>query len=101
MFREAAQHVTAERSAELQPLSDAMVIDKVMQRDESALAALYNCYSAVLSALPNRILRDTQAGEEILQDILLQLWGSPSRFDSSSGSLPGWADHDRSESRHL
>jgi len=38
----------------------------------------------------NRILRDTQAAEEILQDIFFQLWRNPSRFDSTRGSLPGW-----------
>jgi RNA polymerase sigma-70 factor, ECF subfamily len=38
----------------------------------------------------NRILRDTQATEEILQDIFFQLWRTASRFDASRGSLPGW-----------
>jgi RNA polymerase sigma-70 factor, ECF subfamily len=82
--------VTAERSAESQPLSDAVLVEKVMQRDESALAALYDRYSGMLSALLNRILRDTQAAEEILQDIFLQLWRSTGQFDPSRGSLPGW-----------
>jgi RNA polymerase sigma-70 factor, ECF subfamily len=82
--------VTAEGSAELQPLSDAVLIEKVMQRDESALAALYDRYAAMLSAVLNRILRDSQAAEELLQDIFLQLWRSTGQFDPSRGSLPAW-----------
>ena len=61
-----------------------------MQRDESALAALYDRYAGMLSSVLNRILRDTQAAEEILQDIFYQLWRTASRFDASRGSLAGW-----------
>jgi RNA polymerase sigma-70 factor (ECF subfamily) len=70
--------------------SDAALIERVMQRDEAALAALYDRYASMLSSVLNRILRDTQAAEEILQDIFFQLWRKPSRFDASRGSLPGW-----------
>jgi len=70
--------------------SDVALIERVLQRDEAALAALYDRYAAMLSSVLNRILRDSQAAEEILQDIFLQLWRDASRFDASRGSLPGW-----------
>ncbi len=70
--------------------SDAALIERIAQRDEAALAALYDRYASMLSSVLNRILRDTQAAEEILQDIFFQLWRMPSRFDASRGSLPGW-----------
>src|ERR1700676_2944845 len=61
-----------------------------MQRDETALAALYDRYAGMLTSVLNRILRDTQATEEILQDVFYQLWRNAARFDASRGSLPGW-----------
>jgi RNA polymerase sigma-70 factor (ECF subfamily) len=61
-----------------------------MQRDETALEALYDRYAGMLSSVLNRILRDTQAAEEILQDIFFQLWRTASQFDASRGSLGGW-----------
>jgi RNA polymerase sigma-70 factor, ECF subfamily len=70
--------------------SDAALIERITQRDEAALAALYDRHAAMLSSVLNRILRDTQAAEEILQDIFFQLWRAPTRFDASRGSLPGW-----------
>jgi RNA polymerase sigma-70 factor (ECF subfamily) len=70
--------------------SDAALIQRVVQRDEAALAALYDRYAGMLSSVLNRILRDSQASEEILQDIFYQLWRSAERFDSTRGSLPGW-----------
>ncbi len=70
--------------------SDAMLVARIVQRDESALAALYDRYAGMLSSVLNRILRDNQAAEEILQDIFYQLWRTASRFDPERGSLPGW-----------
>jgi RNA polymerase sigma-70 factor, ECF subfamily len=70
--------------------SDAALIERVVQRDQTALAALYDRYAGMLSSVLNRILCDTQAAEEILQDIFFQLWRNPSRFDAARGSLPGW-----------
>jgi RNA polymerase sigma-70 factor (ECF subfamily) len=70
--------------------SDAALMERVVDRDETALAALYDRYAGMLSSVLNRILRDTQAAEEILQDIFYQLWRTATDFDSSRGSLPGW-----------
>jgi RNA polymerase sigma-70 factor, ECF subfamily len=69
---------------------DAALIERVVQRDELALAALYDRYAGMLLSVLNRILRDRQAAEEILQDIFYQLWRTASRFDASRGSLAGW-----------
>ncbi|HEY0702712.1 MAG TPA: sigma-70 family RNA polymerase sigma factor [Candidatus Acidoferrales bacterium] len=81
--------MTGETVTELR-VSDAALVARIVQRDESALAALYDRYAGMLSSVLNRILRDTQAAEEILQDIFYQLWRSAEQFDASRGSLPGW-----------
>jgi RNA polymerase sigma-70 factor, ECF subfamily len=65
-------------------------MERVVGRDETALAALYDRYAGMLSAVLNRILRDRQAAEEILQDIFYQLWRTAPDFDAARGSLPGW-----------
>lgn len=70
--------------------SDAALIERIVRRDQSALVELYDRYAAMLSSVLNRILRDTQAAEEILQDIFYQLWWTASKFDPSRGSLGAW-----------
>ncbi len=70
--------------------SDQALIERIIARDESALAAVYDRYAGMLSSVLNRILRDSQAAEEILQDIFFQLWRMPAQFDASRGSLAGW-----------
>jgi RNA polymerase sigma-70 factor (ECF subfamily) len=70
--------------------TDAALMDKIVAREEAALAALYDRYAGMLSSVLNRILRDSQAAEEILQDTFFQLWRTASRFNAARGSLAGW-----------
>lgn len=74
----------------MQPAPDLALIERMMAGDETALSALYDRYSGMLFSMLVRILRDTSAAEEILQDLFLQLWRNPARFDASRGSLPAW-----------
>ena len=68
--------MSSETGTELRA-SDAALIERIVQRDQTALAALYDRYAGMLSSVLNRILRDTQTAEEILQDIFFQLWRAP------------------------
>jgi RNA polymerase sigma-70 factor (ECF subfamily) len=77
-------------TAPLQPVPDSALIERIMAGDEGALSALYDRYSGMLYAMLLRILKDTGAAEEVLQDLFLQLWRGAARFDASRGSLGGW-----------
>lgn len=74
----------------LQPGPDAALVERMIAGDEGALSTLYDRYSGMLFSMLVRILKDTSAAEEILQDLFLQLWRNPSRFDPNRGSLPAW-----------
>jgi len=58
--------------------------------DQSALAELYDRYSSVVYAVALRVLGDTMAAEDVLQEVFLQLWRNPAGFDASRGSLGAW-----------
>jgi RNA polymerase sigma-70 factor (ECF subfamily) len=58
--------------------------------DQSALAELYDRYSSVVYAVALRVLGDTGAAEDILQEVFLQLWRNPSSFDAARGNLGAW-----------
>jgi RNA polymerase sigma-70 factor (ECF subfamily) len=77
-------------SASAHPVPDAVMIERIMAGDEKALAALYDRYAGMLYGMLVRILKDTSAAEEVLQDLFLQLWRGAARFDASRGSLPAW-----------
>lgn len=77
-------------TAPLQPVPDSALVERIMAGDEGALSALYDRYSGMLYAMLLRILKDSGAAEEVLQDLFLQLWRGAARFDASRGSLAGW-----------
>ena len=70
--------------------NDAHLLDGVQQGDEQAMAALYDRYSRVVYSVALRVLRDTAAAEDVLQEIFMQVWRNPQGFSASRGSLGGW-----------
>lgn len=58
--------------------------------DQNAIAEIYDRYSSVVYAVALRVLGDTGAAEDILQEVFLQLWRNPGAFDSARGNLGAW-----------
>jgi RNA polymerase sigma-70 factor, ECF subfamily len=71
-------------------VTDAVLLRRVTQRDEMALAALYDRYGRLVYSVAMRVLNDSGIAEEVVQDIFHQLWRNASNFDSARGSLSGW-----------
>ena len=71
-------------------LSDAMMVSAIRSGDEQAMAQLYDRYSPIVYSVALRVLGDSDAAEDILQEVFLQLWRSPELFDANRGSLSGW-----------
>ncbi|MGB9029560.1 MAG: sigma factor, partial [Acidobacteriaceae bacterium] len=70
-------------TAPTQRVPDSALVERIMAGEEGALSALYDRYAGMLYAMLVRILKDTGAAEEVLQDLFLQLWRGASRFDAS------------------
>lgn len=54
------------------------------------MATLYDRYSSIVYSVALRVLQDTGAAEDVLQDIFLQLWRKPGAFDASRGNMGAW-----------
>src|SRR5438046_5607721 len=54
------------------------------------MTLLYDRYSSIVYAVALRVLGDTGAAEDVLQEVFLQLWRNPGAFDSSRGNLGQW-----------
>jgi RNA polymerase sigma-70 factor (ECF subfamily) len=70
--------------------SDATLVSAIRAGDEQAMVQLYDRCAPIVYSVALRILRDSAAAEDILQDVFMQLWRNPDAFDASRGSLPGW-----------
>jgi RNA polymerase sigma-70 factor (ECF subfamily) len=54
------------------------------------MAQLYDRYSPIVYAVALRVLGDTAAAEDVLQDVFIQLWRNPGAFDASRGQMAAW-----------
>jgi len=70
--------------------SDLALVTAIRSGDQGAMAALYDRYSSIVYAVALRVLQDTGAAEDVLQDIFMQLWRNPGAFDSSRGNMGAW-----------
>ena len=70
--------------------NDMRLVARLRAGDQMALSELYDQYSSLVYGVALRILQDTGAAEDLLQDVFLQLWRKPGAFDSSRGSLGAW-----------
>ncbi len=69
---------------------DDALMSAVRSGDELAMGALYDRYSGIVYSVGLRVLGDTGAAEDILQDVFMQLWRNPDIFDPKRGSLGPW-----------
>jgi RNA polymerase sigma-70 factor, ECF subfamily len=71
-------------------LSDVELLHAIARRDEQALASLYDRYRVILFGLTVRILNSREEAEDVLQEVLLQVWRRASDFDEQRGRPFTW-----------
>ena len=69
---------------------DNALVAAIRSGDQSAMGALYDRYSSIVYSVALRVLGDTGAAEDVLQDVFMQLWRNPGAFDASRGNLGAW-----------
>jgi RNA polymerase sigma-70 factor (ECF subfamily) len=71
-------------------LEEADLIERICSGDENAMADMYDRYSGIIYGVALRVLGNTSAAEDVLQEVFLQLWRNPQAFDANRGRLAPW-----------
>lgn len=71
-------------------VSDHALLWGIQNRDERALADLYDRYGRLLFTLALRIVGDRAMAEEVLQDTFLRCWEAAAQYDVSRGRVAAW-----------
>ncbi|MCS7050640.1 MAG: sigma-70 family RNA polymerase sigma factor [Thermomicrobium sp.] len=79
-----------ENAAAEEPLSDALLAQRVADGDTRALERLYDRYARPVFSLALRMLGDPAEAEEILQETFVRLWQQAARYDANRGSFGSW-----------
>jgi RNA polymerase sigma-70 factor (ECF subfamily) len=69
---------------------DAALIARMRAGDQTAMADLYDRYSGVVYGVALRVLANTTAAEDVVQEVFLQLWRNPQAFNADRGRLAPW-----------
>lgn len=66
---------------------DAVLVQRVLERDETALEEVYRAHGGAVKSIARRVLSDDTLAEDVVQDVFVSFWKAPAKFDSNRGSL--------------
>jgi RNA polymerase sigma-70 factor (ECF subfamily) len=69
---------------------DVAVARRLVMRDATALADLYDEFGSLVCGLAARITGNRQAAEDVTQEVFTSVWSRPETFDPTRGTLRGW-----------
>ena len=69
---------------------EAILIDRIQAGDETAMTDMYDRYSGIVYGVALRVLGNTTAAEDVVQEVFLRLWRNPQSFDANRGRLAAW-----------
>src|SRR5579859_6743881 len=69
---------------------DVKLIARMRAGDRDAMAAVYDRYRGIVYGVALRVLGNSTAAEDVLQEVFLRLWRNPNGFDAERGKLPAW-----------
>lgn len=71
-------------------VSESVLIERLIQRDQKAFQWLYDQYSSALYGVVLRIVREEEQASDLLQDIFVKIWKNLDTYDASKGRLFTW-----------
>jgi RNA polymerase sigma-70 factor (ECF subfamily) len=76
--------------ARLAQLDDVGVMRELQERNDDALAVLYDRYYNAVLGVGLRVLRDRGEAEDVLQNVFLEIAEGVGQFDPARGTVIGW-----------
>ena len=70
--------------------TDIVLLERIVARDERAVAELYDRHSHLLFSVILRILRHRSEAEEVLQEVFFSVWTKVESYNPALGSPAGW-----------
>ena len=77
-------------ASDLDAESDDVLLEAIRDRNEQAIAALYDRYSRIAFGMAYRVLGERGAAEDVVQEAFLSLWRRAESFETTRGSVRTW-----------
>lgn len=69
---------------------DVQLMQQIRQKDPDALEKLYDRYEQMVYSFAYRIVKDSMAAEEVMQELFMRIWKNAEQYDSAKGKLSTW-----------
>lgn len=73
-----------------EPMTDERMLDLLTRAEPEGIEMLYDRYSSLAYTLAHRVLNDSAAAEDVVQEAFLSIWRRASTYRSDRGSLRTW-----------
>jgi RNA polymerase sigma-70 factor (ECF subfamily) len=70
---------------------DADLLARLRAGERSAFVEFYDRHATLLYSVAARVLGDRREAEDVLQEVMLQIWRKPDGYDAELGALGSWA----------
>lgn len=67
--------------------SDALLVARLAAGDDDALAEAYDAHAAAVFRVAIRVVGDASTAQDVVQDVFVQLWTHPQRYDAAAAPL--------------
>jgi RNA polymerase sigma-70 factor (ECF subfamily) len=67
-----------------------LVLAQVAKGDHGAFRTVYDQVAPTVLGIVRRVLRDPAQSEEVMQEVLLEIWRTAARYDPATGSAGAW-----------
>ena len=67
--------------------TDALLAARLAAGGDQALAEVYDRLAPVVYGASARVLGDSTAAQDVVQDVFVELWSRPDRYDPAAGTL--------------
>jgi RNA polymerase sigma-70 factor (ECF subfamily) len=74
----------------VESMDDTALLDAVAGGSQDAMAAVFDRYSRIVYCIALRVLREPGLAEDVMQEVLLQVWRRPQSFVAQRGNLAAW-----------
>ena len=82
--------MNARADGPLLPREEEQLVHGLLAGDQDAIRALYSRFGRPIYSMGYRILGNTEAAEELTQDVFVTAWRKAARFDPARGRLSTW-----------
>jgi RNA polymerase sigma-70 factor, ECF subfamily len=70
--------------------NDVRLIAAMCRGDRDALASLYDRYATLLLAVATRMLGERREAEDLVHDVMLEVWRQAADYDTTRGTVRAW-----------